>query len=387
MPNQEGDTCTLCRPKRAPHKPHAVRAKTGRVRTAKIMIRQFAIDSNANSENICIDEPGSETSERGIFCATAEAFDIAGAACGRCPARGAQKPHGSYSRWLLTWDGSQRHEQLVDVRRTKCGECEKTHAVLPDVAIPYMQHSLLFILGTILEHRRRKTTGKTVAQICAERGVSSSTLYGWKARFEAHSELDLGAAANEKDIAQRYWPTEGAVASGATKDFFLRHGFSFMQAKGAAVRVAAADEIVAGAETEPHKFGIERTDAKDYPVSIKKNTVETEAGHDKNKSRKPEANGAVQDRPYDVFGTENPAGSTLQWGGRAAIGAPGRDWAQAQTGGNGAAAKLRHGRRAGRADQAKPQGQRRDSSSAARSGGEGMRHQREAHEAPLRDTS
>jgi hypothetical protein len=120
------------------------------------MLRQFAIDNKIKNGNeyieyidLDIDKPIKAPSEYNVFYATSNTFDIAASACANCPAYGTQKPFGKYSRWLITWNDGKRIEQPVEVKRTKCDDCVKTHAVLPDTAVPYMQYSLLFVLSVI----------------------------------------------------------------------------------------------------------------------------------------------------------------------------------------------------------------------------------------------
>lgn len=147
------------------------------------MIRQFAIDINKNGEdettkfrNInyvdgIVHDYGAQN-EYELIKTTMAAFNISNTRCPDCSSLGEQKPQGKYQRWLITRENDKNNERHIDINRTECDVCDKTHAILPDIIIPYMQHSLMFVLEVIWQYRRRGETGETVASICAKYGIS-----------------------------------------------------------------------------------------------------------------------------------------------------------------------------------------------------------------------
>jgi len=347
------------------------------------MIRQFAIDINIDSSDRWdCDEPTiKQDTEYKIFEKTAAAFNIAGAVCPKCISRGAMGYHAEYSRWLITWANGIRQETAVNIERVICGECNATHAILPDIIIPYMQYSLLFVLGVIREYRNRTETGKTVAAICAEYGISISTLYEWKARFEIHAELDLGLTDCADNATARYWSKEGAVISGVTKEFFMKHGFSFMQSRGIATRLTGTAEIVASDEAVPHSFEIVKNASMPYSITASKNSeMEVEHG----KSKRTISDGAVQVRADCAFGTEDISGcdslGILQTSSGVAAHASRWDRTQVQSENDTTLVRVLCGGWAGCANQATTQGQRADEGAFPRRDCEDIRNQRSVPE-------
>jgi hypothetical protein len=360
----------------------------------KIMIRQFAVDINITDENkhydhnyqagfeenydvADIDKRGEKT-EYEIFMETSAAFNMSGAGCPSCQSYRTLKAHGSYTRWLVTWVGGKKYWRRMEVERTICDGCNKTHAILPDIAVPHMQHSLLFVLGVIYEYKHRNDTGKTVVGICAEREISTTTLYTWNARFGAHSGLYPGTIATDGDIAAIYWPVEGAVISGITKIYFTQQGFSLMQYNKAAAQSQGAGKRAASAGAVPHKTGIEMDQAIDYPVIASKKTEKPEVSY--GKSEGPVPNGAVQVRADCANSTKNvpgyDSGSVLQEGIGAAVSPAGRDGTDVRAKDDSEMGGALHGRGVGRANQATAQGQRRYARTGYGRGVKDMHNQR-----------
>jgi hypothetical protein len=157
-------------------------------------------------------------------------FDFASVACGGCGAKGLLFFCCEYLRWLdFLEDGAPASAELA-LFRCKCGVCGKTHVVAPgEMVIPYMRHSLGFVLAALGAYARRE---RPVRQIAADFNIAVSTLYEWAARFRGHSGLLLGLLAaafggiegraetilGEPDLGRRLFVFAGA------------HGFCFMQA-------------------------------------------------------------------------------------------------------------------------------------------------------------
>jgi alpha-D-ribose 1-methylphosphonate 5-phosphate C-P lyase len=61
--------------------------------------------------------------------------------CPSCVFEGKLYSHGSYLRNLITEESSF----LISIYRVKCPICGKTHALIPDILIPYFQHSFSIV--------------------------------------------------------------------------------------------------------------------------------------------------------------------------------------------------------------------------------------------------
>lgn len=98
---------------------------------------------------------------------------------------------GVYSRDMIYPGVSGRAEQTVEIQRfryKKDGRVGPTHSLISDALIPFGSYTVRFVL-----HVLRTYYGRTmkVRDLCAEYGISASTLYVWKATFEAQASRIL----------------------------------------------------------------------------------------------------------------------------------------------------------------------------------------------------
>jgi len=159
-------------------------------------------------------------------------FSHYGARCPNCGATGKLSPYGDYARGLVSIGDGTIVECRVEPIRFKCSSCSTTHALLPDILIPYSPYSLRFKLAVLIAYFERETT---VAAICGRFGIAVSTLYAWKERLHEHKDLLLGALASQKEPALAFLC--GLITSedisGLIGGFFRRHAFSFLQNRSA----------------------------------------------------------------------------------------------------------------------------------------------------------
>ena len=69
--------------------------------------------------------------------------------CPYCGAKSNMKPHDSYSRYMVTLKGDKPVTESLCVPRVKCTSCGHTHALLPEMLIPYSSYSLRFVLSVL----------------------------------------------------------------------------------------------------------------------------------------------------------------------------------------------------------------------------------------------
>jgi hypothetical protein len=151
-------------------------------------------------------------------------------ACFACGAEGSLSEHASYDRDLVLAGGAVVYRK-IRIRRLLCG-CGRTHAVLPELIVPYRSYSLLFILAALKAYFFRSISGKTASDIAEEYGIAVSTLYEWKKLFLKHRELLLGALAAVTEALEMFFSVLSSPpcsASEKLRDFHARFGFSFMQ--------------------------------------------------------------------------------------------------------------------------------------------------------------
>ncbi len=145
-----------------------------------------------------------------------------------CPACGAKTSctsHDSYTRMLISIEQGDRVETIISVPRVLCHSCGHTHALLPDLLIPFGSYSLRFILSILWKYLHR--TG-SVERFCNTWQISISTLYGWIHLFEEQGSLWLGIL---QKISKLNTTAVEHICSleDFPSAFFSRFHFSFMQ--------------------------------------------------------------------------------------------------------------------------------------------------------------
>ena len=100
--------------------------------------------------------------------------------CPFCGVSGFCRCHDSYERNLIDFSNGKTRSEKITVQRVICRKCRHTHAVLPDVMIPYRQYSLLFVLRVLMEYFLRR---QTVAGLCDRFEITVAVLYRWRALF------------------------------------------------------------------------------------------------------------------------------------------------------------------------------------------------------------
>ena len=109
--------------------------------------------------------------------------------CPYCHSKGNLIPHDSYSRYMVSLKDNRPVTVILRVPRVKCTSCGHTHALLPEMLIPYSSYSLRFVL-TVLE--ACVLTVHTVEQICEIYQIAHSTLYVLRNLFLSHKQMILG---------------------------------------------------------------------------------------------------------------------------------------------------------------------------------------------------
>jgi len=157
------------------------------------------------------------------------AFDSAAAVCGGCGACGGLSFWCGYTRWVDVLENGAPASAEVALIRCRCGLCGKTHVVAPgELVIPYVRHSLGFILSALEAYAKRE---KPVRQIAADFSIAVSTLYEWAGRFREHCGLLLGKLASASGGMGAHIETAlGKPDLGLRLLIFVEgYGFCFMQ--------------------------------------------------------------------------------------------------------------------------------------------------------------
>lgn len=157
-------------------------------------------------------------------------FRIEDCVCPTCGAKHACCPHDSYGRYLISYESGEPVYYHVNVPRVICESCGHTHAILPEIIIPYGSYSILFILIVLRDYY---THSGSIQELCDKYQIAVSTVYLWKLLFQKHKKLWLGvlegAARKDSDFLDFLMGFSIRGLSQGLKHFFLSYGFSFLQ--------------------------------------------------------------------------------------------------------------------------------------------------------------
>lgn len=144
-----------------------------------------------------------------------------------CPCCGAKHScsfHATYERDFIVMESTARHCHKVTIQRVICSSCGHTHALLPDVLIPYGSYSLFFILSVLRDYFQHSYTWES---ICNSYGISISTLASWIRLFHTQKALWLGALKNSTTSSLDF--LNSLDLGSFLEPFFLKYTVSFLQ--------------------------------------------------------------------------------------------------------------------------------------------------------------
>lgn len=118
--------------------------------------------------------------------------------CPCCNSKGNLIPHDRYPRYMVTLKNGKVHTVLLNVPRVKCMSCGHTHALLPEMLIPYSSYSLRFVLKVLEAYFLHL---HTVEEICGACQIAHSTLYAFRDLFLSHKQLILGILEHAQEKA------------------------------------------------------------------------------------------------------------------------------------------------------------------------------------------
>lgn len=164
-------------------------------------------------------------SDQQIFDIAVSGFRPSKCPCPVCGAIGCFHKIQSYERDMISILNGKRVNLTVSVPRFLCESCGHTHAVIPDILIPFGSYSLRFILTILRKYLLRSCT---VSAFCEHWGIAISTLYGWIHLFT--DQYNIWCCAIDRTL----WLCQDAlddVFSSASfpSGFYQRFGFSFLQ--------------------------------------------------------------------------------------------------------------------------------------------------------------
>ena len=136
------------------------------------------------------------------------------------------KQHATYLRYLLSFENGKSVTYTLTIIRYKCSSCKHTHAVLPEIIIPYRSYSIILILLVMKDYY---TKSLTIEKICEKYDISVSTLYSWKALFLKHKKIWLGLLEDACMLAVEFLESFFHKHIKVLREFYITAGVSFLQ--------------------------------------------------------------------------------------------------------------------------------------------------------------
>lgn len=118
-----------------------------------------------------------------------------------CPICGSSancRVHAYYGRRIIDFIHGKPVIQEITILRLVCESCGHTHAVLPDMIIPYSGYGLFFILRVLGEAFLRTAS---IECLCERFCITRNQLYKWKQLFSQHKQEWLGILENTETSA------------------------------------------------------------------------------------------------------------------------------------------------------------------------------------------
>ena len=170
-----------------------------------------------------------KTSSDSLFSSFMSPYSHTMQRCPSCHSQGNLILHGSYRRNIIDFTNGNIIYRKISVKRFKCQSCGHTHAILPDLIVPYAQYSLFFLLRALGEYFLHL---KTVSEICHVYSITPSMLYRWKALFLCHRAdwLPLLERLENSPFAfLKFLCFQENFSSLFSLPFFKKTGISFLQ--------------------------------------------------------------------------------------------------------------------------------------------------------------
>ena len=148
--------------------------------------------------------------------------------CPLCGAKGQCKIHAYYDRNLVGFAGGRPMWEKILILRVICESCGHTHAILPDIIIPYDSYSLFFILRVLGERFVLKTT---VDRLCERFCITRNQFYKWLKLWREHKKLWLGVLNSLETTSRSFLKalTTMESLSEFTAAFISTYAHSFLQ--------------------------------------------------------------------------------------------------------------------------------------------------------------
>jgi hypothetical protein len=148
--------------------------------------------------------------------------------CPSCGSCGNCSIHAYYGRSITDFSSGHRQKSDLCILRLSCDSCGHTHAILPDIIIPYSGYGLLFVLQVLGE---RFAGMHSVDEICEIYDISRKLFYKWLDLWKSHKREWLGMLEDALTSDMDFWQYLSGLDpySGFSSGFIRMTARSFLQ--------------------------------------------------------------------------------------------------------------------------------------------------------------
>lgn len=148
--------------------------------------------------------------------------------CPSCGSSGNCRIHAYYGRRLTDLVHNTPTASSITVLRLVCSSCGHTHAVLPDLIIPYLSYSLLFILRVLAEAFLCRSS---LEHLCERFHITQNQFYHWKHLWDQHKREWLGILEDSEISSAAFLAriTVRTAYSSFSRAFTAKTSVSFLQ--------------------------------------------------------------------------------------------------------------------------------------------------------------
>lgn len=115
--------------------------------------------------------------------------------CPSCGSVGNCHIHDYYGRSIIDFRAGKQKKSDLCVLRVFCDSYEHTHAILPDIIIPYSSYGLIFILRLLGQYLAGRFT---IEQICERYHVPAKQFYKWLSLWKEFKQEWLGILSDQE---------------------------------------------------------------------------------------------------------------------------------------------------------------------------------------------
>ena len=89
---------------------------------------------------------------------------------------------GNYERNIVYFKNGKKYENTIKIKRIRCNNCGKTHAIIPAFLVPYKVHTLEYIIEVV----KYKLVHKNNSKMVTKYSVSRQLIDYWNNCYKKH---------------------------------------------------------------------------------------------------------------------------------------------------------------------------------------------------------